>query len=260
MGRQTNTSSSSYSPPPLLITFAYYGDDGLLIGRLHILLASGLLVPFGRRRRRAARKAFCRATMALWEWFNRRRLAILVGLLITCSLFILLFEEYVEDSIVQADKFLRRQPSNNPPPPPHPICPSSNSDGAGGGDANKSATIFATLSQHCQRRNDFELNALQTDHCRPTGYFDVYTCPSAEYKVDNATKSQHTIIYKPCLSMSRERESVSFYMFTVASLVSALLAALLVRWRRELLERRAFGSSSQSYARLLLANGTGGGD
>uniref|UniRef100_A0A183BW17 Uncharacterized protein n=1 Tax=Globodera pallida TaxID=36090 RepID=A0A183BW17_GLOPA len=43
------------------------------------------------------------------------------------------------------------------------------------------------------------------DHCRPTGYFDVYTCPSAEYKVDNATKSHHTIIYKPCLSMSRER-------------------------------------------------------
>uniref|UniRef100_A0A183BW16 Protein JTB n=1 Tax=Globodera pallida TaxID=36090 RepID=A0A183BW16_GLOPA len=219
---------------------------------LHILLASALFVPFGRRRRRTARKAFCRATMALWEWFNRRRLAILVGLLITCSLFILLFEEYVEDSLVQADKFLRRQPSN---PPPYPICPSS-SDGAGGG--NKSATIFATLSQHCQRCNDFELNALQTDHCRPTGYFDVYTCPSAEYKVDNATKSHHTIIYKPCLSMSRERESVSFYMFTAAAIVSTLLSALLVRWRRELLERRAFGSSSHSYARLLLPNGTGG--
>ncbi|KAL3093634.1 hypothetical protein niasHT_026672 [Heterodera trifolii] len=205
---------------------------------------------FVRGLRRTVRKAFLMATTVVpfFEWFTRRRLAILVGILIICSLFILLFEEYVEDSFAKADKLFRRQPSNLP----HPICPSN---GGVGANTSKSA-IFATLTQHCQRCNDFELKALQSEHCRPTGYFDVYTCPAvAEYKVDNGTKSHHTIIYKPCLTMSRDQESDSFYMFCMASMASTVLSALYVRWRRELIERRAFGSSAHSYARLATAVG-----
>lgn len=171
---------------------------------------------------------------------NRPRMLALVGLLLTCSLFILFFGEYVEENL-GTNKFFRRQIQNDPSMENNfsnqkpsnleqqNICsskvPTNNSNPA----INYTVSIF----QNCQKCSDFERNALQIEHCNPTGFYNAYLCT---YNLKN-----NSTVYMPCYTKSSKDKLFSFYTFAFASFLCSAGSWTFVRWRREFLEQRYFG-------------------
>uniref|UniRef100_A0A1I8C1V1 Uncharacterized protein n=1 Tax=Meloidogyne hapla TaxID=6305 RepID=A0A1I8C1V1_MELHA len=114
---------------------------------------------------------------------NRPRMLALVGLLLTCSLFILFFGEYVEENL-GTNKFFRRQIQNDPSMENNfsnqkpsnleqqNICSSKVTTNNSNPAINYTVSIF----QNCQKCSDFERNALQIEHCNPTGFYNAYLC------------------------------------------------------------------------------------
>uniref|UniRef100_A0A915NM86 Uncharacterized protein n=1 Tax=Meloidogyne floridensis TaxID=298350 RepID=A0A915NM86_9BILA len=168
---------------------------------------------------------------------NRPRMLALVGLLLTCSLFILFFGEYVEENL-GTNKFFRRQIQSDPTIETdlsnqkssnleqQNICSSIPTN-------NSSNNFTVSIFQNCQKCSDFERNALQIEHCNPTGYYNAYIC------TDNF--KNNSTVYVPCYTKSSKDKLFSFYTFAFASFLSTASCWTFVKWRREFLEQRSFG-------------------
>jgi hypothetical protein len=166
------------------------------------------------------------------ESCSKKRMLTLIALLLGCSLIILLFEEYVEDNEYEMARMYRQ--SNSKPDDLSKI--SSNAATTSAPKPVKhlkkvsekcEGSEAVSLVKNCQPCSSFEMNALNTEHCLDTGYFD-------EWKCDNTNES----IYLPCISKSKVL--TKFYSFALAWPIAAVVFGTFVQWRKSMIEQKLY--------------------
>jgi len=147
---------------------------------------------------------------------------ILIGILLFASLSILLLEEYVEESGYDTSKIIdrislgRKGNSRKPDKEEH------------NGSLDCSDPAALKLLNSCVQCSDFELNAMKTQYCRETGFYDKYICT-----VTNES------IYKTCYSKLTPAKT-KFSYFALVMLFSSAGFTYFVFWRKTIVERRAY--------------------
>ncbi|KAF7633043.1 hypothetical protein Mgra_00007539 [Meloidogyne graminicola] len=176
-----------------------------------------------------------------FDWCgNRPRMLALIGLLLICSLFIIFFGEYVEENLgtnklfrrqLQTDSTVENTVNNkiSEEEKQNSFCISKIAP------TNLTTNFTISVVQDCQKCSDFEKNALQIEHCNPTGFYNTFVC------TDNL--NNNSTIYMPCFTKSNKKQLFSFYTFAFISFLCTLSSWTFVRWRREFLEQRSFGHS-----------------
>jgi len=172
------------------------------------------------------------------ESCTKRRMLVAGAALLVCSCLILLLEEYVEDSDFELAKGIRNSApiidtpakdqtkakataNKEPTPISRPDANNVNTDNIQCLDYKEEPT----LTKNCEQCSQFEVNALQSEHCQETGYFSEWSCPKG-----NTTR------LVPCYSKGSRRGR--FYIFAASSTMSTLVFGAFVRWRKDLMNQR----------------------
>ncbi|CAD5229483.1 unnamed protein product [Bursaphelenchus okinawaensis] len=162
------------------------------------------------------------------ETCTTRRMLLLICALLVSSTIILVFEEYVEDSELEASRKLRQngkmiyaKPEDSKKEVPVTTISECSSEAS------------LKLVEECQSCSNFEVKALKTDYCKDTGYYTKFLC-----EANNQT------LYTPCYS-KQVRAFVRFNMFAGMSFAWSVLFYSFVAWRRKIVEMRGYSRVSQ---------------
>ncbi|CAD5232875.1 unnamed protein product [Bursaphelenchus xylophilus] len=160
------------------------------------------------------------------ESCTTRRMLLLICALLVSSTIILVFEEYVEDSELEASRRLKQNGKM------------SYSDPDSKKDVPKTSTSECSpeslkLVEECQPCSNFEVNALKTDYCKDTGFYTKFLC-----------EATNQTLYSPCYS-KQVRAFVRFNLFAGMSFAWSVLFYGFVSWRRKIVEMRSYSRVSQ---------------
>ncbi|KAE9554162.1 hypothetical protein FO519_002642 [Halicephalobus sp. NKZ332] len=157
------------------------------------------------------------------ETCTTKKMLILIGILLTASLTILLLEEYVEETGYDTAKIIDRISLGRKG---NLGKPDKSKGKTGSLDCSDPGTL--KLLNSCIPCSDFELNAMKTQYCRETGFYDKFRCT-----VTNES------VYKPCYSKSTPPKT-KFSYFVLVMLFSSTGFTYFVFWRKAIVDRRAY--------------------